>query len=132
MATPEARRPIESFIKEPEAVQLHVKGPDGSPMMLHAVNTMDSLHYFPFLEAHILKYYDTNTRGIFDVVLEDIPAAALADNHGFSPVVRETITQRELDNVISWRAKQITDDAFPNLDIDADAIEQEFRDGTAE
>lgn len=79
---------------------------------LRLSTAFDVIHKYPPLGAYILKYWDSENRGMSNVLMTDSSAEFLVAHAGLLVVERTFITHSEHDALLQWQTSQLTDGQF--------------------
>lgn len=72
----------------------------------------DVLHKFEPLGAYILKYWDSDSHGMSNVMMTDASADFLVAEAGLMVVERPFITASEHDALLQWRTAQLSEEGY--------------------
>ena len=83
---------------------------------LHLSPAYDVLHHFQPIAAWILKYWNTESGGLSDVIMCEDSARFLIKACGIQVLERDSITEFEYERVLTWRTELLTDDVLDGTD----------------
>lgn len=98
---------LPSYIRADTLFRVPIEGGE-----LRLSPAFDVLHKFDPLGAYVLKYWDSESHGMSNVMMTESSAKFLVSQAGLMVVERPFITASEHEALLSWTAQQLNEGDF--------------------